>query len=179
MTNDPTALALRLMEAIAERANRRHLGEMVQRALSESAYAPEVVEVATGLAVDAEVATTVGAKLGWVLYDAGDACPDGVQAGRLLAASAILRELHEDPQVTVETAIAALRRDPGNADAREIFVRLAQEPDEAPVYADAMESLAEAVVAGEFPREVFLEMLHEARALDDQLELARSILRDG
>ena len=53
---------------------------------------------------------------------------------------------------------------------------MAEEPDEAPVYADAMEWLADEVVAGAFARAVFDELLVLAAPLGDELDSARRIV---
>lgn len=68
---------------------------------------------------------------------------------------AVWSELHEGPQIAWELLAEALMNDPENDELLETIETLNECIEDAPVFADEMETIAKAVSKGMFPREVF------------------------
>lgn len=176
MGEDAEEIALRLLEQLEQAAYRRAAAKLVRAALEQSKDAPVVVETVLEIVEDPDAGTWARSELAHVLVELGERSEVERIGARCLVAAAGLLELTEDRQVALAVVIAALRRDPDNRQAREQFEWMAEEPDEAPVYADAMERLAQEVAAGSYPREAFEELLRLAAPLGDELDSARAIL---
>lgn len=96
---------------------------------------------------------------------------------RLALLEAELRMIHQDPQTTWETLAEALIDDPENGKLLAAIEALNECVEDAPTFADEMESIARRVATDSFPREVF-EYLKLALAdpdYPDYFELADKI----
>lgn len=112
----------------------------------------------------------LGEDLMWDVIDLFDEVSDPAYQLELLLIEAHLKLMHEDTQVAWETLERALYLAPEDERIHAFLAELNEDPDEAPVFEDGMERIAQLVAEGNFPGLVFKRLL---RTLADPADPAK------